>query len=136
MKIYWGSWGGSWGMSWVGTWGASWGDDEVEEHPERYGGGGRGRRLVDDAQLHRDHWEYMDRLREARARAAPDQDPKEPGQGAAGIPVQAASQAIAPVPGRAMRGKVEALKPPGLAEILGNPLMLAALAVAIEEADE
>ena len=136
MQIYWGAWGGSWGMSWLGSWGASWGEDAVEEHPDRYGGGTHRRPVVDDAQLHRDHWEYMDRLRERQARATSDQEPA-----AAAVPArQAIKPAKAPLvarDARAMRGTVEPHeKPPDLAGILGNPLMLAALAVAIDEADD
>ena len=134
MQIYWGAWGGSWGMSWLGSWGASWGEDAVEEYPDRYGGGGRRRPVVDDAQLHRDHWEYMDSLRERQARAASNQAAAEVSARRAIEPAKAPAVAL---DARAMRGTVEFHeKPPDLAGILGNPLMLAALAVAIDEADD
>lgn len=134
MNIYCGAWGGSWGMSWAGSWGASWGPDEVEEHPERYGGRPR-RHVVDDERLHREHWEYMDSLRESQARPSDvrkdaDSQAKPPGHGVAVVQVQDAKV------DRAMRGTIKIQEPPTVAEMLDDPLMLAALAVAIEEADD
>ncbi len=125
------AWGGSWccASAWGGSWGWSWGPlHQVEEHPEYYGGGRRSSRPVEDeAQLHRDHWEYMDRLRESRAKAEPEPVP---------VAVQAEKPPAPKVEARAMRGTVKAEpKPPTLAEMLGDPLILASLAVAIEEAD-
>lgn len=125
----------SWGISWLGSWGASWGPDEVEEHPERYGGRPR-RHVVDDERLHREHWEYMDSLRESQARSSDvrkdvDSQAKSHGHGVAVVQVQDAKVA------RAMRGTVETQAgPPTVADVLANPLILAALAVAIEAADE
>lgn len=69
----------------------------------------------------------MDRLRESRAKAEPAPVP---------VAVQAEKPPAPKVEARAMRGTVKAEpKPPTLAEMLGDPLILASLAVAIEEAD-
>lgn len=134
MQIYWGAWGGSWGMSWAGAWGASWGPDEVEEHPERYSGGGR-RRMSDDERLHREHWDYMDGLRAARETAGAVRVHDE----ARNFPVGAALAAIH-VPdaqgARAMRGTIKTQTgPPSVAAVLGNPLILAALALMMDDDD-
>ena len=123
-----------WGISWLGSWGSSWGPDEVEEHPERYGGRPR-RHVVDDERLHREHWEYMDSLREIQARDSTvrqeiDSPAKQTGAGVAVVQVQDAKGS------RAMRGTVEIREgPPSVAEVLGNPLIMAALAVMMDEDD-
>lgn len=130
------AWGGAWGSAsaWGGTWGWSWGPlHEVEEDQEYHGGGKRSGR-EGDAQLHRDHWDYMDSLREIQAKAAADKDRlKQVPEKAPEIVLQAAP---APVSARAMRGKVKILEhQEALPYVPGNLMVLAAMMALIDDDD-
>lgn len=130
------AWGGAWGSAsaWGGSWGWSWGPlHEVEEDQEYYGGGKR-RGRKDGAQLHRDHWDYMDSLREIQAKAAADKDRFK--QVPENVPEIVLQVAPVPVSARAMRGTVEILRAQEvLPYVPGNLMVLAAMMALIDEDD-
>lgn len=102
--------------------------EELRE--EYYGGGGtahyRGR-AADDERLHREHWDFIDALRAAQDQAA-DAIRR------AGTTDHAGSAAPGAIGARAMRGTVPLTQaPPVVAAKAGNPLMLAALALLIDD---
>jgi len=121
------SFGPSWGLTW----------EAAQELLEYHGGGGRHRaaRGKDD-QAYRDHWDYMDRLREiqALAKVVPLDNPPV-GQGDPQAVDLSPSLAVK-VPGRVMRGTVETPKSQVLAQFMGSPLMLVALGFVIKECDD
>ena len=91
-----------------------------------YHGGGRyrGRKEPDpEEQLHRDHWDYMDSLREIQDKAAKEV-------------VHVSADRV--VSSRAMRGKVKALEqhqaaPTAAEGIIGNPILITALMALIDD---
>lgn len=88
-------------------------------------GGGAGEQRV------RDHWEYMDWLREQQARTV-TVEVSDDVRGKVAIHIPAAM----PVP-----EQVAAMAPPGrrpeiVADIVGDPLLMAALVMLIDEADQ
>lgn len=123
------AWGGAWGSAsaWGGTWGWSWSPLHEVEDERYYGGGGtryRGRKEPDpEEQLHRDHWDYMDSLREIQDKAAKEV-------------VHVSADRV--VSSRAMRGKVKALEqhqaaPTAAEGIIGNPILITALMALIDD---
>lgn len=101
----------------------------VREEEERYGGGKR--RDEDEAWRVREHWDYIESLRAVAVTVADDV------RGSYVVPVpldMAVPDALVP---RAMRGTFETEKRPAtVADMLGNPLVLAALALMIDELDD
>ncbi len=97
---------------------------EDELRPEYRGGGGRQTRQSDDARtkLFREHHDYLDGLRENHAQID--------GRTIAIRDDMVVPDAIVP---RAMRGTVH---PTRVVDVLGDQLILAALALLIDEADD
>lgn len=122
------AWGGAWGSAsaWGGAWGWSFSPlHEVEEHPEYYGGGRRYSSL--DERLKREHHDYLDGLREIQVQVADDVR----GAVSVSIPLQMPiPDAIVP---RAMRDSMNVLR---VVDVLDDPLIIAATALMVIEADD
>lgn len=99
----------------------------VDRLPDaRYVGGG-GSSADERERLHREHWDYIDGLREIQVRIADDV------RGARTVSIRADMRIPDEVLPPAMRGTVS---PTRVADVLGQPLILAALALLIDEADD
>lgn len=113
------SFGPSWGLTWE-----AWQDEEV-----RYSGGGKhhSTKESDQTRLFREHHEYLDGLREIQAQISDDI------QGARIIAMRTDMEVPDAILPPAMRGTVPAAR---VVDVLGAPLILLALALLIDEADD
>jgi hypothetical protein len=94
------------------------------------GGYGGRESAGDEAQIHRDHWEYLDGLRQVEVQVADD---------VAGVRTYRIPADMAlpeDLVARAMRGRVRPGYQPTVADALHDPAILAALVLLIDEADE
>lgn len=96
--------------------------------PVYYGGGKQ--HEAERTRLFREHWDYLDGLREIQVQVADDI------RGARTVSIPLDMPIPADLAGRAMRGNVRAEVPPTVADIMDDPLMLATLALMIDEADD
>lgn len=123
----------AWGVSWLGSWGWSWGPLHEVDDPVYYGGGNHRYKesAADRTRLLRDHWDYLDGLREIQIQVADDI------RGARTITIPTSMPLPEEISARAMRGNVRtAIKPPTVADILDDPLALSMLALLIDEATD
>lgn len=96
----------------------------------RYGGGGRPQE-DEDTRLRREHWDYIDGLREIQVQVADDI------RGARTISIPLDMPLPEGIAVRAMRGTVQALTTPArVVDILDDPIALMMLALLIDESDE
>lgn len=100
------------------------GQQDAEQTQSSYGGG---RSAEERDHLYREHHEYLDELREIHVQIADDM------RGARTIAIRSDMVVPDEILPRAMRGRVQ---PVHVADVIGNPLILATLAVLIDEADD
>lgn len=128
------AWGGAWGSAsaWGGTWGWSFGPLHEVEDPTYYGGGNQHHKetAAERTRLLRDHWDYLDSLREIQVQVADDIH----GERTITIPSNMPLPDV--VSARAMRGNVRTSIQPTVADIFDDPLALSMMALLIDEATD
>lgn len=118
---------GTWaaGLWATGTWAGATSQPTAVQPAQTFGGGGED--AAERDRLFREHWDYLDGARSVQVQIADDI------RGARTVELKTATVVPESILPPSMRGTVP---PTRVADVIGDPLILAALALLIDEADD